>query len=546
MASENDSNIVDFIKLRPKFLKITRNPSLNRLDRSDLKSIARSLDISLDSVNMTLYEIYPQAFEAFEEKIMLSQYGNVSTEYEGSIDELYQIADNVKNGAPFNVRLALESGMILTMVPMSSIVTQMIIEKHKYKLPIKANLFDLSINKKILTRNNRFISLFASEIKRHLAGTYDLNDFDVVAYYLLGNLPSIKNNFYWKCTDEKNLIAHADNIGMCIPLFIVDPLDYFYSNLHCYSDIAPDSEYIFRLPDSNIIQKCKVYFAYRSRQDILTAYNFLHTNTGRIIFTPINRLVLERSSNSCNTLMEDFDELYKQGERIICLGNLNKFQSMTLDELIHLWKSNISNGYFFRNYPFDLDNIMTEAEFDDMILILRSYREQDRINILNELSQTMIDNHIKLIQDEDKLIQKFKSFKRERKDRIENVLHLLFETGMYFRGWKGPGKSYPIKSKSTTPSNVDPMVNATPHLNSIHDALMKDSWIGNIRIVNVMEGGYYDSGDSFSRYFRHVYTGDVCIRMASTKFIATAERTLKLLFGKSIPNFKSEVVEMIS
>lgn len=535
-AGDNSSKNI-LIDLVDNIEDIQDEVSLDNLTSSDIRYIMNKHGFSREDITIELYHIFPDAFSHFEDKIR----------HRPDIEEFKRISERVKNHKPFNVRNAIQNRLFSLKFKLGYDIIEELILHNKYILPIKVNDEEMTSIDFAFKRPQYINSLYCDQIEDYLPGFFDgssLNCLDKIIFYIVTKLPQIENDFYWRLTVPSNVHTFSRKLGMMIPSHTTDPIAYFFNNLPHYSNIEPGNSDYKLLPDKDIFQKNGVYYSYESRNDIIQKFERIKILTSEEVFSPLIRSILTRSFNKHNTFLENINDLYGK-ELIICIGNLYKFYSMTADELIHLWKANIVNMYFNHNYPFDLDRTMDKYTFKSIILLLKSFKKEEQVVELNELYGRIKLSKIDLIQNEHEMLSTFRSFPLNRQNDIEAVLLLIFELGMYFRRWKGPGHPYPIESHKTNSKEIDPNVTATPHLMLIFDKMNYDEWIGKIRVVSPNSSNYFNMNLNIESFLKKIIDGEQCIRESSTILIATAERSLKLFFGKTIPGIKSSLIDKI-
>ena len=525
----------DSITYHPEMLE-EKPINLNVLSSDDIRYICQQYELSRDDINMDLYEICPEFFTSVERKIQLSRYPRLAGRVDSvqGIERALELNERIMNGMSFgenDVWFLWNLDIIRGPVPLDMLYHY--VRKNKFTFPIY-------LAPKLLERIER-IKKLAPSIKQYISNVSRRSIEDYPFYSPLPN-----EEFLFSLNDV-NVKEHATAIGMIIPLIFQDrPVEYYLNNVDHYKHVNPKSKITHRQPDGAIFKSLGVYIPYTSRTQLLGLVEEYNRFDGRVIFTMQNSSLMKRAANKEISTMETLKELVESKERIICLGNFKSFSCFTYSELYHLWDSNFNHKKYVYSYPYDVADEMTETIYNRIILLLRCYGMEKEYLSLDRLYNQIKSNKIALIGNEREHINEFKQFNDDIKLKIKHFLTVMFECGMYFRRWKGKGHPYPIKSEQTEDNKIDPFVLATPHLNEMKDILKQIPWLEEIKIVNSNIDGYYITDDNIGRYFHHVYDGNICIRMASSKFVTTAERTLRLLFGEGIPGFVSSMVDQIS
>jgi hypothetical protein len=347
--------------------------------------------------------------------------------------------------------------------------------------------------------------------------------------------------------NKENVKTYATNCGMIIPLLYHDnPIRYYLDNFDSYRFVTKGSKIMHRRTDAEIFKNLGVYLPYSSRRDLLSNVEQYLSVSGVMVFTMQTSSLLRKAKNKEISTLETLHDLIESKERIICIGNIKSFNCLTCSELIHLWNSNFDNAKYQYSLPYQLDEEMTDDVYNKLILLLQCYGMNEEIGQLTGIRSKIHTNRVALVDGENKRVKQFKSFSKDHQYAIKNFYACMFECGMYMRRWKGKGHPYPISADKTYDEKIDPFVLATPCLNDMKDMLKKDPWLRQTPMVNNGPDGYYVTSDLLERYFPGVYNGDTCIRMASTQFIATAERSLRVYAGERIPGFDSKEVSRIS
>lgn len=524
-----------YITYHPEILEVTNEPNTSRLGWIDRAEIARQFDLSPEQINDELYNICPDFFIIHQSKIDMSRYGNLSQSFNPSrFDHLMTAYQKYQNEDEFyeeEFDVFYDANIIRSPIP----------KQYTYRFIFRANFsFPVEIPIEVRNKINKVISLHPA-IKQYIRD----NCRDGITGYPF--VKPLDNEEMLFSLDNDNVKSRASQIGMIIPLIYQDdPITYFMNNIEDYRHINPNSKLIHRSTDANIFKRLQVYIPYTSRRNLLANVDIYQNINGVMVFTMQTTALMRRAKNTEISTMETLNDLVESKERIICVGNFKSFNCFTCSELIQLWSSNIEHAKYHYSLPYDIASEMSDTTCYQLIILCRCYNMIKEADEIRSLHDQIYSNKVVLVQGEDNRIKQFKSFDKERQQRIRQFYTTMFECGMYMRRWKGEGHPYPIKYDDTTDEKIDPYIGATPCLNHMKDALKVDKWLRSTPMVNNANDGYYVTSDLLERYFPGVYDGETCIRMASTQFIATAERSLRVYLGERIPNFNSREVSRIS
>lgn len=271
---------------------------------------------------------------------------------------------------------------------------------------------------------------------------------------LTKNEPLDFESYLIEITDD-NYYQKSKELGMIIPPY-VDRYEYFINNVFEYIDVYRkmkrcdnNIENLKELTDGCIFRKVlKCYIPYISREDLIKKTTDLIN--GKIsFFFPIDRnpkndktyISLENTNNN---------DLFMIG-----YGSITEYECYELDELITCFSISGDGSFSFRSPNYISGSNFTIDEITELRNIISSFKilsSQYKNAPFTELIQS-IDNGIKQIMNYkgiDRVFQdRFENLNQSERRQLFDILTYLFETGMYMRGWLGPGSEYPLDEDST-------------------------------------------------------------------------------------------------
>lgn len=359
-------------------------------------------------------------------------------------------------------------------------------------------------------------------------------------------------------------------IGKMHSDYIVNILNILNENLPYYAHILtrgklpaysltqlatlPSNEienYLHKLTDQEILALCGTFLPYNVKGRL----KIVHYVTERILspgfilpwhkdrdyeIDPRHSLVEETISGV---------EITDKSVNFVAYGTLTRHTPYTTAELLGAFYKDETSGIMAFRHPenYKLRFTLPEAKFLRKISPRTTEGRAllDRILEIEEYLENT-ENYVKEMQSELVTL----SANVSDRDLIHEFLQSLFKTGMYMRRWKGPGHSYPYTAKEATcsfdpePLTRDNLIIGVNLLNRMSVAA-KD-FVLNLRIVNYNQQGKIEVGDTaFKTVWVDIAAGTACIRVASTKFVATAYYYLEKLYSEIIPNVKDRVIEQI-
>lgn len=400
---------------------------------------------------------------------------------------------------------------------------------------------------KIKQRYEEFSKLLPSQASK-LLRFYNCN---TIQCFIDTPIAMIEPYFYLAIKDPRKV---AKLLGMVIPFgyplasYVVDNvLEYNtalersptlkYPDIDNLSNLAIGAIETTLAPftDKELLDYVGVNIGYESRQSLL--HNLASLISGReMFFVPLHR----RCSNPETVLLSDTSD---PTLRIFAFGTLNNYQCYEADELETGFGE--YDGIFEFRIP-GLSDEFTEEELQSLLDLIRYSRS----------SRSLRDKIISGFEEQRRLIQSmsdtqalFRILSRNEKDVVRDYLDTLFNAGMYMRRWQGTG-CYPLLEQDTR-TDVEPAILSTPalqHLRDIYSTASKKvkAVLNSLRVIERHSGELRKSTSSIiENYINPVYTGDVCIRVASTRFALTAYKYLQELFQYTIPNFDPLTIEYI-
>jgi len=350
---------------------------------------------------------------------------------------------------------------------------------------------------------------------------------------------------------------------------LVDNLPYYAhiltrGNLPAYSleQLATLSErgivgYLSKLSDKELIDICGTFIPYtlrnRNERVVYIAYAIKNPT---FILPWYKRAATINTRRSSNSETISGTEITDTSTPMICYGTLSRFTTYELEDLLGAFHTDDVTGIMAFRHPdnyklrFTLGEIKllkTSALFylktetaRNAAIALKLY---DRIAVVKSYMNN-IDNYLKELRLE------MTPLSAADKKLLADFLHLLFYTGMYMRRWRGPGNAMPFTIHETKCS-FDPEPLTRENLRQgvdILNAMSKDAkaFLLKLRIVDYNEQNALEIGSAeFIEQWNGVLEGNKCIRVASSKFIATCVFYLEKLFQETVPEMTGKKIELI-
>lgn len=240
---------------------------------------------------------------------------------------------------------------------------------------------------------------------------------------------------------------------------------------------------------------------------------------------------ISRKIKACPSDKDSYLEPFK--EIVIMYGTLENHTCYSIDELLGSFEYNPNEEYGSFRKP---DHPSQSFDHEKIKEFVKFYHEQsynDSPDLKNKLEE-LIDK-ISLIFSLESSPESIKKLKGEDKEKMIDVLNLLFEAGMYQRTWKGPGHPYPMKTSETAGSCLrDIESKMTPILTEALEKMESISVLSVRGIPSIFRGIPYTQ--SIMEFIRTTLGGNFCVGSGNEIMIATADYYLKLL-GLEIEDF---------
>ena len=306
--------------------------------------------------------------------------------------------------------------------------------------------------------------------------------------------------------------------------------------------------YLNKLKDREIIDLYGAFIPY----NILTRRDSIEILTIRIksekFFIPWHKQFAKvnprRSINSETTLSNDVTDATIP---MIGYGTLLRYTTYELAELEGAFHKDDSTGIMAFRRPDNYKTRFTLAEIKFLAKFIRSYPEATLLSaqitkVFNYLGNS--ENYVNEMRLE------LAALSKEDQALVLEFLRSLFVTGMYMRRWRGPGHPYPYSAQAAT-CNLDPEAVVRNNLIIGNEIIGKMShnaktFVNGLRIINFTPAGEIEVGDiEFSTLWNGIVQGTACIRIASTKFLATAQYYREKLFNEITQELVGHKVELI-
>ncbi len=391
---------------------------------------------------------------------------------------------------------------------------------------------------------------------------------------------------------EKKTIAsqYAKRIGMIIPPTVERKGNYFWNNVHRYKHILTrpatigpidknllsaglltnnDVKTLLRnYTDQEIFQYTGVYLPYTNRNDILDNVNEIRRN--RKFFIPVVRSCA--NEDTITTL----DETADMGIFIVGYGTMFEYFCYNLDDFLDSFREYPIEGlegvtaFRFRK-PNEPAQDFTTEEIQGLVRLLENYPNMEGVPAILEHLRNGLRRAREMTDYDRQILVTFNGLPGTDKPIVREWLHQLFNTGMYMRKWKGPGNPYPVLQQDTQGPDPNIKVNEQLQILGYHPVARKPN--GNYppfsvsgitarlskdgqKFVNDLRSIEYVRGDENVRtprqqtrtigyYLDRVRKGNMCIRMASSIFVATGFYYMGVFYGENIPGFDPAQVARI-
>jgi hypothetical protein len=363
-----------------------------------------------------------------------------------------------------------------------------------------------------------------------------------------------------------NITDIAPLIGMHIPSWVENTLEYFINNVSSYIDRILNPSKVSRLnkpasslTDQEIMEVLGGYVGYSSRAYLEAIYTSSQYTS--YFFIPYSRKCANKytftgEDTTDNTLI------------VIAYGNINEYICYSPEDLIEGFKPYGLNmdSYEYRIYQQNgKTQRLTINEIDSVKCIARTYMTIAGADETLKTSFKLLFDSIDAIDRskratgayEQGLVNIFKILPSDVKVLLVEFLREVFYLTMYMRQWKGPGNPFPYTEEESielmkkfglntaSEDNIDTYTEGdldlklTPIINAARDTqdrLLKMSKHGHDSLMG-FNGYDYSSGGpvrleetTFNDMWVGIYTGNFCIRSWSKKMATTVDHYL-YLFG---------------
>lgn len=355
----------------------------------------------------------------------------------------------------------------------------------------------------------------------------------------------------------------AKSLGMIFPPSCTDPKSYLLTNIVEYKEVmirqspsiilidnlAHESHtslknYFRMFTDEELFNKVSnVYVPYDSRQ--LLIENMVNVFFEATFFTPVERRK-ERSINKETLALTDITD---QTVFMIAFGTVTKYYLYELSDLIDGFWNPILKSIIF-HHPENNNQMFSKSQMERLNKLLKQY-PADAINkkLLEVIDEGLQAEREKLDDDDIKL-KLFNFLITHDKQAMRDFINQVFVIGMYMRRWKGPGHPYPLIEKLTK-GDWKPHDNVTHEL-GIGLEFLNQMNINAQKLIRTFrscqyqpDGGISTGSSSFDDDWKSVIKGQLCFRMASSRFIGTASHYLRVFFRESFVNLDVKLVERI-
>lgn len=298
-------------------------------------------------------------------------------------------------------------------------------------------------------------------------------------------------------------------------------------------------EYMHHFTDKELIEMCDIDCYYDSGKmlpDALT--DIMYTDTYRLppyFFQSITYKYCKEKETSL--YLESISSDNKDAE-LICYGHYNDYVVYSKEELLDSFKE--VDGAMRFSYPDNPKRVFTGY---DIFGLYKLFNYSDSIcECIRPYLRTTIFQ-VNMYKDD------VFSLSEEDQSIIKNILYIIYELGLYFRGWNGVKGNYPVREYETYNEVKEEkiyilMIELSEKINS----LSKEGY-------NAFENisSYYISEDenkenyslTISSCIDQVFRSEYCIRELSKLFIDSANILLKEIYDTNVSDKTDMVYEFI-
>ena len=380
----------------------------------------------------------------------------------------------------------------------------------------------------------------------------------------IAQLPSTKMEQIILNLDSYTQDVLAKTFGICIPIaFTNNTLEYIHNNIIHYlplldrknqniipldimifMDFRDIVSYISNLTDFEIFECFGIYVPYASRAELIESVAAAITTPRFMYPSAIN------PSRAKNTMTIMGNEITDPNIFKICYGTIFKYTVYELEELIGAFHQDDTGIMDFRK-PENLKQYFSISDIESLVALIKSFPETPTINaLLTRINQGLIDANDRIDHDNTAKNQ-LRVFSIENKNNIKTFLKHIFHVGMYMRRWKGPGDPFPLKEADTRNKPEPDEIVSLELGKGIEQLKMMTPEIRNF-CMQLYTCEYNNNGTitqgrkRFTEDWNNVIAGELCIRMASVRFIGVGYHYLRSLFTETILGFDVKQIDKIT
>lgn len=324
--------------------------------------------------------------------------------------------------------------------------------------------------------------------------------------YILSNLP-----FYINVLSRKDIKAYS-----------VSELDSLDTNELLF--------YFSSLKDIEIFKIYNVFVYYTSRKELVENMVSLVSEENFMLRLERNQEFYERSKNK--EILFTAEDIRSEPSVCVLYGTLKSYHTYTIEELNLCFSTSFSK----RCIDFVKPNNINETFPDNRILYLKKLitcvPSEESKKLLETINQGF--EYRELLKNYEKgILFLIGGFSDDVVELIKSFLKKLFIIGMYMRRWKGPGHKYPLRESETLGEEKTQEINqealeANKLLEKMGEKAKK--FCMGLRVCIFQNGEIKYTNYFIEDSWERVFSGEMCIRMESSKFIVTAYFHLKHLF----------------
>lgn len=255
-----------------------------------------------------------------------------------------------------------------------------------------------------------------------------------------------------------------------------------------------------RFPDYDIIKEVKVILPYIDHTDHVRLREFFVTGIN-VWFIPTSEFMKECNFTETTLTMEETNETY-----IIGYGNRDRNSLYSLNE--------IKGAIDIEQCKWLLPGFKEKPTYDDIMGLYTIMKRLNRTDIIDKMN-----TYVQSLDDD---------FKPNSNAPYKEFLISIIEMGLFARRWKGRGYLFPYNRGMAENVDINPEHNIAPLV--VKCSKIIQSWNEKPSFRKYNDGGV--TNIDFMDYYNQVITGNECIRVASTAFIATGAHYLKSIYNE--------------